>query len=428
MDILHFFFSDITILYITIGIILLASSSAIVGSFFMFEKKSLVGDAVAHSMLPGLCLGFLLARSKNSLYLIGGAFITGFISLILIDFISSKSRIKIETSTSIILSIFFGIGVLLLSITQTSGIANQAGLQHFLFGKAASLLKIDVISICILSIFIIFAVILFFKEFRLITFDKIFAKTIGFPVKILNFILNFLTILSITIGVQSVGVVLMSAMLITPVAGARFWTNHLNKMIFLASIFGAISGLLGSIFSYTINQMPTGPCIVIVMSILAFFSFLFSPNKGIIRTLWKRHTYKIRIEKENILKYFYESGIKNKDFNYVLSFKKLKENFIILSPNKLQRRLKNLVKLGFLNYLGSNRWRLTESGKHMGSYILKLHCLWEAYLTKYLNIKPCHVHEDAESIEHILTPELEQELTSLVGKEFPDSELYDKNL
>ena len=220
----------------------------------------------------------------------------------------------------------------------------------------------------------------------------------------------------------------MSAMLITPVAGARFWTDHLNKMIFLASIFGAVSGLLGSILSYTINQMPTGPCIVIVMSFLAFFSFLFSPNKGIIRTLWKRHNYKIRIEKENILKYFYESGIKNKDFSYVLSLKKLKENFVILSSNKLQRRLKNLVKLGFLNYLGSNRWRLTDSGKHMGSYILKLHCLWEAYLTKYLNIKPCHVHEDAESIEHVLTPELEQELTTLVGKEFPDSELYDKNI
>ena len=191
MGILHSLFTDITTLYITIGILLLASSSAVIGSFFMFEKKSLVGDAVAHSMLPGLCLGFLLAKNKNPLYLIGGAFITGFISLILIDYISSKSKIKIETSTSIILSIFFGIGVLLLSITQMSGTGNQAGLQHFLFGKAASLLKIDVINICILSIFIIFAVILFFKEFRLITFDKIFARTIGFPVKILNYILNF---------------------------------------------------------------------------------------------------------------------------------------------------------------------------------------------------------------------------------------------
>ncbi|MCP3659836.1 MAG: zinc ABC transporter permease [Bacteroidetes bacterium] len=427
MDIINLIYRDVTIIYITLGIVLLAASSSIVGSFFMFEKKSLVGDAIAHSMLPGLCLGFLFIGNKNPIYLISGAFITGFISMILIDFISSNSKLKIETSTSICLSIFFGMGILLLSITQNSGTANQAGLQHFLFGKAASLLMNDVINICILSSFIILCVILFFKEFRLITFDKVFAKTIGFPVKVLTFILNFLIILSITIGVQSVGVVLMSAMLITPAAGARFWTNNLYKMIFIAANFAIFSGIFGAFVSYTINQMPTGPCIVVFMSILAFFSFLFSPYKGIIKVFWKRYTYKIRIEKENILKFFYEVGINNKDFNHIISFKNIKTNFSFISNNKLQRRLNTLVKSGFLYYLGSKRWKLTESGKHMGAYILKLHCLWEAYLTKYLNIKPCHVHEDAESIEHILTPELEQELISLVGKEFPDSEFYDKN-
>lgn len=423
---MNFFSFDITIIYITLGILLLAASSAIIGSFFMFEKKSLVGDAAAHSMLPGLCLGFLLAGGRNPIYLVTGAFISGFISIVLIDFISSKSKIKIETSTSIILSVFFGIGILFLTYTQNSGISGRTGLQHFLFGKAASLLRVDVINICILSVFIAFIVFLFFKEFRLITFDKVFAKSIGFPVNLFNFLLNFLTILSITIGVQSVGIVLMSAMLITPVASARFWTNHLNKMVFLASIFGAISGCLGSIISCMINQMPTGPCVVVLMSIIAFFSFLFSPTKGVIRIIWKKHSYKLKIERENILKFFYESAIKNNNLNLQLNIKDLQTYFPFLSLFKLQKRLKGLVKSGFLNYLGSEKWMLTESGKHMGSYILKLHCLWEAYLTKYLNIKPCHVHEDAESMEHILTPELEKELITLVG-DLPDSEFYDKN-
>ncbi len=425
-SIIEFFsFSDPTIRYVTLGVLLLTGSSAIVGAFFMFQKKSLVGDAVAHSMLPGLCLGFILSGNKNPVFLICGAFISGWVSLFLIEYIPQKSKVKEETATSMVLSVFFGFGILLLKFIQNIGSSGQSGLQNFLFGKAASLLKSDVRNIAILSLIIIVTVLLLFKEFRLISFDKNFGNSIGFPIKFLNFILSVLIILSITVGIQTVGVVLMAAMLITPPAAARFWTNRLEKVVFLASLFGMVSGILGTMLSYLAPSMPTGPWIVVVMSTIAFFSFLFSPEKGIVSMFWNKYIYRIKIERENILKLFYELGIKDHNFNRHRTIPELRK-FRYLPNVKFMLRMRSLVNSGYLNYDGAGAWYLTPSGRYMGAYVLKLHCLWEAYLTKYLRLNPNHVHEAAESIEHILTPELERELAMLMT-DVPTTGFYDKN-
>src|SRR5690349_15029978 len=130
-----FSFSDPNIRFVVIGSILLTASSAIVGSFTFLNKKSLVGDAIAHAVLPGICLGFMLSGTKNPAYLIGGAFLTGWISLLLVDLITTRTRIKEDTAIGLILSVFFGIGIFMLTIIQKSGNASQSGLDHFLFGK-----------------------------------------------------------------------------------------------------------------------------------------------------------------------------------------------------------------------------------------------------------------------------------------------------
>ncbi len=413
-------FGMYTVFYVTLGTSLLAGVAAVVGTFFFVQKKSLIGDAASHAMFPGLCLGFFLAGERDPIYLFGGAFIAGFLSILMVDLISSKSKIKLETSIAIVLSVFFGFGTLLFSIIQQYKMPGQSGLQYFLLGKASSLMKKDIVYICIFSTIILLSVVLCYKEFRLVCFDKSFARSIGYHTKLISFFLDLLVIFAIVLGVQCVGITLMSAMLVTPVAAARYWRDCLAKVICLAGILGFVSGFIASLVSYAIPCMPTGPCVIVVISLIAFCSFLFSPFRGIIRTLWRRRKYKIKMEEENILKFLYESGPASAqsgagrfvNIDYLLS------ELPLFSEKILLKRLRYLTKSGLLivkTISDIQQWSLTEDGRKAGAYILKLHCLWEAYLTKYLNIHPSHAHEDAESIEHILTPELEKELVNLIN-------------
>ncbi len=407
-----FSFRDPNVRYVVLGSILLTSSSAIVGSFTFLKKKALVGDAVAHAVLPGVCLAFLLHGTKNPFILIAGAFATGWLSLVLIDIIVAKSKLKEDTAIGLILSVFFGIGILLLTMIQHSGNAAQSGLDQFLFGKAASLVGQDLWAFAAVAITLIIVVAMFFKEFTIISFDENFAKSIGFPVRALELVLTTLTVLAVVVGIQAVGVVLMAAMLITPPAAARFWTDKIRTMIILAAIFGSLSGLTGAYISYIAPAMPTGPWIVVVITSIAFVSFFFAPVKGILYKLLRQRRIKNMMEEENILKLLYKLGEEKKDFyeSRTISDITSKRGFDL---SLLQSRMNKLRRQGYLNKL-DQQWQLTQEGKDKGQRIVKLHRLWEVYLTKYLRIAPDHVHEDAETIEHILTPELESRLEKLL--------------
>lgn len=421
-DLITFFsFQNPNIRFVTGGSVLLAISSALVGCFTFLKKKALVGDAVAHAVLPGICLAFLLSGTKNPIYLIIGAFITGWLSLILIDFITRKSKIKEDTAIGLILSVFFGVGILLLTMIQHSGNAAQTGLDSFLFGKAAALVGHDLVIFSVISIFLLLAVILFYKEFALISFDEDFAKSIGFPVKRLELALTTLTVLAVVTGIQAVGVVLMAAMLITPAAAARFWTNKLSIMLLLAAIFGAFSGVSGAYISYVAPSMPTGPWIVMVISIIALTSFFIAPEKGILYKLIRQSKIKKRILSENILKLLYQLGEMNSNFEEQRNVTQIQAKRPIKTP-ALVSGLNRLTKQGFLMH-DKNHWQLTHQGQKKGQRIVKLHRLWEVYLTKYLRIAPDHVHEDADNIEHILTPELESRLEALL--EYPTNDPHE---
>lgn len=408
-SLLDFFsFSDPNVRFVAIGSILLTASSAIVGSFTFLNKRSLVGDAIAHAVLPGICLGFLLAGTKNPIFLIGGAFLTGWISLVAVDFITRRTRIKEDTAIGLILSVFFGFGIVLLTVIQKSGNAAQSGLDHFLFGKAAALVGNDLYTFAAVALILLIAVFLLFKEFALLAFDKDFAKAIGLPVKKIELVLTSLIVLAVVIGIQAVGVVLMAAILITPAAAARFWTNKIKTMFLLASIFGAISGLAGAYISYVAPAMPTGPWIVIVISTIAFFSFFFAPARGVISRYMKQKRNRKTINDENVLKALYHLGEESKNFYLQRSVNE------IMRKRKFEREnlvavLKRLRKQGYLDKTG-NLWGLTEAGKARGQRVVKIHRLWELYLTTKLRIAPDHVHDDADTIEHLLTPELEEEL------------------
>jgi manganese/zinc/iron transport system permease protein len=400
--------SDPNIRYVVIGSMLLTASSAIVGSFTFLNKKSLIGDAIAHAVLPGICLGFILSGTKNPFFLIAGAFVTGWISLVAVNYITEKTRIKEDTAIGLILSVFFGIGILMLTIIQKSGNAAQSGLDHFLFGKAAALVFDDLIVFGTVAVILLVMVFAFFKEFALLAFDRNFAIAIGLPVKTLDLILTSLIVLAVVIGIQAVGVVLMAAILITPAAAARFWTDKIKVLLLLASVFGAFSGVAGAYISYVAPAMPTGPWIVIVISTIAFISFFFAPRRGVVSRVMRQNSIRKTINDENILKAFYQLGEELRDFMVQRHpdeiLKKRKMGYARL--NKILDRLK---AEGYLKNANGN-WELTEEGRVKAQRVVKIHRLWELYLTTRLNIAPDHVHDDADTIEHLLTPELEAQL------------------
>lgn len=413
-DLTYFFsFGDPNIRYVVLGMVLLAVSASTVGTFTYLKKKALVGDAVAHAVLPGVCLAFLLAGNKNPAVLIIGAFTTGWLALVAIDTIAKKSKIKEDTAIGISLSVFFGVGILLLTMIQHSGNASQSGLDAFLFGKAAAMMGGDVLIFSGVSVALLLTIVLFFKELTLLAFDENYASTIGFPVRRLELLLTSLTVMAVVVGIQAVGVVLMAALLITPAAAARFWTNNLIKMLWIAALFGAFSGLAGAYISFTAPAMPTGPWVVVVLSLIAMGSFFFAPKKGIFFRKMHQRRIQRHIMDENILKVLYQLGEKTGDF-----FRKYTWEEILaqreLKQKKLSSGLKRLLKKGYISN-GDGQWQLTEAGKALGQRTIKLHRLWELYLTEYLRIAPDHVHDDAETIEHIITPEVEAKLEKLLN-------------
>lgn len=407
-----FSFTDPNIRYVVIGSILLTASSAIVGSFTFLKKKALVGDAVAHAVLPGVCLSFLLYGEKNPFVLIIGAFLTGWLSLILIDYISAKSKIKEDTAIGLILSVFFGIGIFMLTIIQKSGNAAQTGLDQFLFGKAASLVGQDLIAFAVIAVILISAVIFLFKEFTILAFDEDYASTLGLPVRAIELVLTTLTVLAVVVGIQAVGVVLMAAMLITPAAAARFWTEKIQVMVLLAAIFGAFSGLSGAYISYIAPSMPTGPWIVIVVSTIAFISFFMAPRRGIVYRMRNQRKIKKQINDENILKALYHLGEEEKNYFEKRTIEEILQKRVF-HPASLKIGLKRLKRQGYIHN-SNGYWYFSKAGRDKGQRVVKLHRLWELYLTEYLRIAPDHVHDDADTIEHILTPELEARLEKLL--------------
>ena len=410
-----FSFKYPNIKYVVFGTILLSISSAVVGCFTFIKKKSLVGDVISHAVLPGICISFMVSGSKDPFLLIIGAFISGWVSILVMDAIIQNTKIKEDAATGLSLSVFFGVGILLMTYIQHSGNASQSGLDTFLFGKAAALIGKDLLAFSIIAIIVLLTVFFFYKEFKLISFDPQFARVIGLPIKRLEMILTSITVLAVVTGIQAVGVVLMAAMLITPAAAARFWTNRLSYMILLASIFGAFSGISGAFISYSAPSMPTGPWMVMVLSIIALISFFFAPGKGIVIRQWRRFSIRRQLLEENLLKAFYRIGENSGDhFSQVaVDDIQLVRNF---SPAQLAKGLRKLRINGYVER-NNGTWFLTNEGFEKGKRITRLHRLWELYLTKYLRIAPDHVHEDADTIEHVITPELEARLERLL--EYP---------
>lgn len=287
--------SDHTFLTVAAGSAALGMISGVIGSFAVLRKQSLLGDGVSHAALPGVAAAFLITGVKSSGVLLLGALLSGLLAALLISVIVKYSKVKFDAALAAVMSGFFGLGTVLLTCAQKLPNAAQSGLSTFIYGQASAMLTSDVVLISVLSAVLLILTLLFWKEFKLFCFDRDFAVQSGFSEKKLSLLLSFMTVVTVILGIQTVGVVLMSAMLIIPAAAARQWSDRLYVNIMLAAFFGGFSGVFGALISGLGEGAPTGPVIVITASVIAALSLLFAPKRGIVNKILQRKISRLRL-------------------------------------------------------------------------------------------------------------------------------------
>ncbi len=289
--------NDFTFRMVAVGAGILGIVSGMIGSFAVMRRRGLMGDGISHATLPGIVGAFLLFNVKTTPLLLMGALVAGVLTARLILLITDNSKLKLDAALAIVMSVFFGLGTVLLTYAQKLENANQAGLDSFIFGQASALVMEDIVIMSVSGVVLIAVSLLLFKEIKLVCFDRGFAQSVGVSPRIMDVLLDMMTVVCIIIGLQTVGVILMSALLIAPAVAARQWSGKFGTLITLSCIFGAFSGVLGAVFSALIPKLPTGPAIVVIVSILVIISLLFAPKRGIISKLLLRHGLK---KKESI--------------------------------------------------------------------------------------------------------------------------------
>lgn len=288
----QFFISSYTFKVVTLGCALLGMISAIIGNFAVLKKESLLGDGIAHATLAGVCIAFLLTGKKEMYILLLGALIIGLICVSVIHYIQLYSKLKFDSAIALMLSSFFGLGLVLLTYLKKVPGAKKAGLNRFIFGQASTLVVKDVYFIVSIGLILLFVVILFWKEIKISIFDKDYAKTLGIDSDKIRFIVSILIVMNIILGIQIAGVILITAMIIAPAVAARQWSDRLLIVVIISAVFGFLSGAIGAIGSTLDTSLPTGPLIVMVSSIFLLFSLIFSVKQGFIIKLYKKYKRK----------------------------------------------------------------------------------------------------------------------------------------
>lgn len=298
MNLLHDLIYDYTLRNVALGSAVLGIVSGVLGSFAVLRRQGLMGDALSHAALPGVCLAYMVTGTKTPLVLMLGAAVAGWLGMLAILQIVRRTKIDSGSALGIVLTVFFGLGVVLLTVIQKSNDANQAGLDKFLFGQAAALVQEQVVTMSVLGAMALMVVWVLFKEFKLLSFDPEFAGTLGMKTHFLGTVLTGLLVVAIVIGLNTVGVVLMSAMLVAPAAAARQWTHSLSRMVLYAGLIGAGSGLVGSVFSVVEEKVPTGPAIVICLGLVVVLSLLFGSAQGLVWDWIRRGRKKLTMAEE----------------------------------------------------------------------------------------------------------------------------------
>lgn len=345
-------------------------------------------------------------------------------ALKLIVFLQEKQNVSPDTALCFTLALFFGVGLVAASAMQVILPVWHKYTQVFLFGQPATMTDVHILLYGTLALTVVFFVWLYFYPLQASLFDRNFSLSLGIKVALLERLIFWLLLLSLIVGIRSVGVVLMSGMLIAPSVAARQFTHSLSKMFILAALFGAMSGLLGNGLSILGSSwlsapekpmtLPTGPMIVLVGSFCAFVSLIFAPQRGLLFRKWRAAKFRLRCLEENILKSLWKKGIASR--RDLMSLFGLSRVFLFFV-------LRRLLKHGWIDVADNQQYALTLDGRKKAARVVRLHRLWELYLADTLKLNVEKVHKTAEEMEHILTPDLEERLTHLLENPTKDPHL-----
>lgn len=357
---LHALFFDYTLRTVALGAAVLGLVSGALGSFAMLRRQSLLGDAMSHAALPGVVLAFMLTGQKGPVVLMLGAGAAGIAGILLMIGITRYTRIKEDSALGIILSVFFGLGLLLLTWLQRNPDARQAGLTTFLFGQAATLLARDVIVMALFGGSALLLLLLFWKEFKLLSFDRDYGASLGYPMQAIEILLTMLLVVAIVVGLQAVGVVLMSAMVVAPAAAARQWTNRLGWMVALAALYGALAGVAGTLVSSLGSGLSTGPVIVLCASIIVIASLLLAPNRGLVWNWIARRRRRRRLQTDQILTNLYLLAAQHQDLTHAHAAAVI--GVTGARPQAVDAGLAALAESGLVVERTPGQWALTPAG------------------------------------------------------------------
>lgn len=412
---------------VVFGSTLLGTGAGVVGSFTLLRKRALIGDALSHATLPGIVLAFLLATAwgfdgKSLPLLLAGGGASGVIGVGAILLVRRFTRLPEDAALGIVLSVFFGAGVTLISLAQQFEGGNAAGLESFIYGKTAAMLSSDAWLIAGASASCVLVCGLLFKELALLCFDSGFAASRGYPVSMLDSALMAMVVVITIVGLQAVGLILMIALLVIPPAAARFWTEDLRTMSILSAILGGISCFLGALLSAYVPKLPSGATIVLIAAGMFLFSSLVGRRRGVLFRWIRRVQFQREIDLEHLLRSVYEvvekSGQQEVPLLRLLALRSWSHAKLRQIIGRAERG--ELVRRGSLESV-----RLTSRGTLEAERLTRQHRLWELYLITHAELAPSRVDRGADAIEHVLDPgtlrELERLLDESTVPALPDS-------
>jgi manganese/zinc/iron transport system permease protein len=398
---------------VTIGAALLGGAAGVAGSFAVLRRRSLVGDMLAHASLPGVCLAFAITGSRNLLGLSLGALASGLVAIGLMTVVVRWTRTKEDAAIGIMLSGFFGLGIVLLSlVTRSASGGNSSGLNSYLFGEPGNMLDSDLVVLVVVAAIVLAIVVLLFKEFKLVSFDAEFAQSQGWPTLWLDLGMMAAVAMVTIVGLPIVGVILMAAMIILPAATARMWTNRLHILLMFAAAIGAATGAVGVRLS---AGLPTGPTIVLTGAAIFVFSLLFAPERGVLAALWNESRLRVRIAREHLLRSLYELNEPALPTIEATSLEQLREHRHA-RPWLLNWLVDQSERGGLLERTNGNV-RLTPLGLRHAAQATKTHRMWEIYMMEFAGSAPDHVDRSADTVEHLLPESLLVELEERLAAE-----------
>jgi manganese/zinc/iron transport system permease protein len=398
-----------------LGSVLLGLNCGLLGGFMVVRRLALLGDTLAHAVLPGVAAGFLWTGTKNPLAILVGATLAGLLGSATMRALTRTTRLKEDAALGLVLSTFFAVGMTLVTMLQRLPNGAKSGIDQFLFGQAAALGPEDLILLGATAATALLILPLCYHGLLATSFDPAFARSAGLPALALNTLLLALITVSVVSALQAVGVVLVSALLVIPAAAAYLLTDRFHRLLLLSALIGVLAGGLGAFASFLDHHLPTGPLMVLAAAGLFALAFLGGPRHGLLPRAWRQRAHAERIQAENVLKTVHALLEENPALTDGIPLPQLaarrQESAAEIAPV-----VRTLRRLGWAEVgPAGDLLRPTPTGLENARRMVRNHRLWELYLTTEARFDHDHVHDNAEEIEHVLGEETVRELERRLG-------------